>query len=173
MKRTTRLLALTTLLATACLLQRPHQANAQQQPRFGIAFNTMLSTADGLGLGIRGRVSAPINRDLSFAADVGLTGFVLRGRDDATYVFDPQVSAIVTLPARGRGAPYILGGIGGYITFSSNGRNAHEGGPTLHGGIGWVRTLNDTTIFYELDPALIIGEESVDLVLPLRVGIIF
>ncbi len=48
-----------------------------------------------------------------------------------------------------------------------------NGGPTLHGGFGWVQTLQSTTLFYEIDPALIIGKSSVDLVLPFRIGIIF
>ena len=149
------------------------QATAQQKPRFGIGFNTVLSTSDGLGLGIRGRVAAPINNDLSFAAGVGITGFVLRGRDAATYVLDPQLSAIITLPSRGSGAPYIIAGIGGYFILDSQNRSNDEGGPTLHGGIGWVRTLSETTIFYEVNPALIIGKKSIDLVLPFRIGIIF
>ncbi len=171
MKRTARLFVLAALLVAGWALRPAHPATAQPlEPRFGVGFNGMLSTADGFGLGFRGRVSAPVNSDLSFALDLGLTGFVLRGRDDATYVFDPQLSAIVTLPSRGRRAPYLLGGLGAYVSFK-DGNN--DGGPTLHGGIGWVQTLNETTIFYEIDPALIVGERAVDIVLPLRIGIIF
>ena len=147
-------------------------ASAQPlSPRFGVAFNGMITTTGGvLGLGLRGRVSAPVNTDLSFALDVGLTGFVLRGRDDASYVFDPQVSAIVTLPGgRGR-APYLIGGLGAYVAFENENT---EGGPTIHGGIGYVQSLRETTIFYELNPALIIGQEAIDVAIPVRVGIIF
>jgi hypothetical protein len=36
-----------------------------------------------------------------------------------------------------------------------------------------VKQLTETSFFYEINPALAIGESSVDLVLPLRVGIIF
>lgn len=153
-------------------------AHAQDRtPRFGLGFNTMLSTSDGLGLGFRGRVSAPINLDLSVALDLGLTGFVLQGRDQAVYVFDPQVSAILTLPYGQNRAPYVLGGIGAYAAFDQDDEesegNTTRGGPTIHGGIGWVQRLNETTVYYEINPALVIGEEDVDLVFPLRLGIIF
>lgn len=146
-------------------------ADAQSlAPRFGLGFNTLLSTEDGLGFGFRGRASIPVNADLSFAADMGFTGFILEGRDDATYVIDPEVSAIVTLPGE-RSAPYILGGIGGYIP--TNQANRTISGPTLHFGLGWVKALNDTTLFYEIDPALVIGKENVQFILPIRIGIIF
>jgi hypothetical protein len=36
-----------------------------------------------------------------------------------------------------------------------------------------VQRLNETTVYYEINPALVIGEEDVDLVFPLRLGIIF
>lgn len=144
---------------------------AQRSPRFGIGFTALLSTSDALGLGLRGRIAAPVNSDFSIAGDLGLTGFVLGGRDDASWVFDPQVSAIVTLAEKPKRTPYVLGGIGAYIPFDENERD--EGGPTLHGGIGWVQSLTETTIFYELNPALVIGKSSIDLVLPFRFGLIF
>ena len=171
MKRRLRLLVLAALLLAGWMLLPVHQAAAQElRPRFGLGFNTTLATTEGvLGLGVRGRVSAPVNPDLSFAVDLGFTGFVLRGRDDATYVFDPQVSAIVTLDAQGNRSPYILGGIGAYVPFDDD----DEGGPTLHGGFGWVQSLQSTTLFYEIDPALIIGQSSVNLILPFRIGVIF
>ena len=173
MTRRIRLLVLTGLLAVAWMLQPVHQADAQQmRPRFGLGFNTTLTTAEGvLGLGLRGRVSAPVNADLSFAIDLGMTGFILGGRDDATYVFDPQVSAIITLNASEQRTPYIIGGIGAYVPFGND--SDDDGGPTLHGGFGWVQNLQNTTLFYEIDPALIIGKTAVDLVLPFRIGIIF
>jgi hypothetical protein len=40
-------------------------------------------------------------------------------------------------------------------------------------GIGWVRPLNETTLFYEINPALIIGESKSTVALPFRIGIIF
>jgi len=174
MTRSLRLLTLLPILAAAWVLPPAQQAAAQEvRPRFGLGFNTTLTTADGvLGLGLRGRASAPVNADLSFAVDLGVTGFILGGRDDATYVFDPQVSAIVTLNARQQRTPYIIGGIGAYIPFG-NDSNDEDGGPTLHGGFGWVQALENTTLFYEINPALVIGETAIDLVLPFRIGIIF
>lgn len=170
MKRFFRLLAFATLFITGLLIQPATDALAQAATRFGVGFNGLISTTDGLGLGIRSRISAPVNADLSFAVDLGLTGFILQGRDDASYVFDPQVSAIVTLPGSRDRSPYILGGVGAYVSFQDG---DSEGGPTLHGGFGYVQALNETTIFYEIDPALIIGEESVALALPFRIGVIF
>jgi len=169
-----RLLLFVTLFGMGWMLSPAHEATAQQplRPRFGLGFNTTLTTAEGvLGLGLRARTSAPVNTDLSFAVDLGVTGFILRGRDDATYVFDPQLSAIVTLNAGQQRTPYILGGIGAYVPFG--GDDEEESGPTLHGGFGWVQALSNTTLFYEIDPALIIGETAVDLVLPFRIGVIF
>lgn len=147
------------------------QAQPASEPRFGFGFNTMLSTADGLGLGFRGRAATPLNADLSVALDLGLTGFILAGRDDASYVFDPQISAILTLPYTSNRAPYLIGGLGAYVSFAED--EDTDGGPTIHGGIGWVQRLNETTIFYEVDPALVVGAESVDLVFPFRIGVIF
>lgn len=173
MTRRFPLLVLAAFFVAGWMLHPVDEAAAQElRPRFGLGFNTMLTTTEGvLGLGIRGRVAAPANPDLSFAIDAGFTGFVLRGRDDATYVFDPQVSAIVTLNARGNRSPYIIGGVGAYVPFDDPGDE--DGGPTLHGGFGWVQTLDATTLFYEVDPALIIGRSAVNLVLPFRIGIIF
>jgi hypothetical protein len=158
------------LTALPSLAQRASHSNAAIPPRFGMGFNALLSSEDGLGLGIQGRASAPFNRDLSFALDLGLTGFILQGRDDASYVFSPQGSVIVTFPGTTK-APYFLGGVGGYIPLSNEDRST--GGPTLHFGLGYVQTLSETSVYYEVNPALIIGETEVNLVLPLRVGIIF
>lgn len=141
-------------------------------PRFGVGFNSMLSSADGFGIGFRGRASAPVNRDLSIAIDVGFTGFVLNGRKNADYVFDPQLSAIINMPYRDDQLAYVLFGLGGYVPLGSDIED-EQNGPTIHIGIGWVHALQETSLFYEIDPALIIGEESVDVAIPLRIGIIF
>lgn len=146
-------------------------AHAQLTPRFGLGFQGLLSTEDGLGFGFQGRASAPINSDLSAAVDLGFSGFVLGGRSDATYIFHPQLSAIITLPYRSSRAPYLLAGLGAYVPLSNEELSAN--GPTIHFGLGWARLLNETTLFYEIDPALIIDEESIDLALPFRVGLIF
>lgn len=141
------------------------------QPRYGLGFNTMLSSVDGVGIGLGGRLSVPVNTDLSIGADLGFTGFIFTGRRDATWVFMPQLSAIITLLPEGRGATYILAGIGAYAPVSN--QDESEAGPTLNLGIGRVRVLRETTIFYEINPALIVGLDAVNLALPIRAGIIF
>ena len=150
----------------------PPDAAAQTSPRFGVGFNTMLSSEDGFGIGFRGRAAAPVNLDLSIAIDIGFTGFMLNGRRNANYVFDPQLSAIVNLPPRDDQAMYVLFGFGGYVPIGDD-TEGQQGGPTIHLGVGWVRALRETSLFYEVDPALIIGENSVDIAVPLRIGVIF
>jgi len=162
-----RIVVLFLLLATGS----SRSASAQlENSRFGLGFNTLLSADNGLGMGFRGRVSTPINADLSFALDAGITGFILGGRDDATWVIDPQVSLIVTLPGVER-APYILLGMGAMLDPSDSGDTLT--GPTLHGGIGWVKPLRESVLFYELDPALVIGRDKVSAAIPFRIGVIF
>lgn len=151
----------------------PRAAEAQEdlRPRYGFGLNGLLSTEDGVGIGLRGRVSAPVNADLSVAVGLGLTGFILSGTDDAVSIFDPQVSAIVNLPMRGEQLTYALGGVGAHVPVSN--ADASEAGPTVHFGLGRVQVLTDTSIFYEINPALLVGGDSVDLLIPVRVGIIF
>lgn len=159
-----------TLTIVLCLAET---APAQTlNPRFGLGFNTMLSSADGFGVGVRGRASAPVNADLSVAADIGFTGFVLNGRRNADYIFDPQLSAIISLPESPARLTYILFGLGAYTPVGGDDEDATSG-PTIHLGLGWVRALQESSFFYEIDPALIIGEESVDVAVPLRIGVIF
>lgn len=136
--------------------------------RIGVGFNTMVSSADGLGIGVRGRASVPINADVSAAADLGITGFVLNGRRNADYILDPQLSAIVMLPTSQSRANYVLFGIGGYLPIGGD----SDGGPTVHAGIGRVHALQESSFFYEINPALVIGREHVDVVIPLRIGVI-
>ncbi len=145
---------------------------AAQSPRLGVGLNSMLSTADGFGVGFRGRASAPVNRDVSIAIDLGFTGFVFSGRRNAEYVFDPQLSAIVSLPSQPDRLGYVLFGLGGYVPVGGTIED-QQSGPTVHVGMGWVRALQETSLFYEVNPALIVGEHSVDVAIPLRIGIIF
>ena len=148
-----------------------HQAHAQlANSRFGFGFNSILSPENGFGVGFKGRLSTPINADLSFAVDAGIAGFILGGRDDATWIIDPQVSLIVTLPGVEK-APYLLTGIGGYLDPTDSGDTLT--GPTLHAGVGWVKPLRESVLFYELNPALIIGDEKVSGSIPFRIGVIF
>ncbi|MEX0601051.1 MAG: hypothetical protein WD021_05105 [Rhodothermales bacterium] len=161
-----KLLRVLLLVAVAAACVRPASAQPANS-RVGLGFNTMASTADGLGVGLRGRLSIPINADISAAADFGITGFVLGGRQNADYILDPQISAIVTLPPSRNRVGYVLFGLGGYIPVGGG-----EGGPTLHVGLGRAHALQESSFYYEIDPALVIGREGVDLAVPLRFGII-
>lgn len=161
-------LSLLTLLALLSICS-PLAHAQMSSPRFGVGFNTLLSSEDGFGLGFRGRMSSAVNADLSLAFDLGVTGFILNGRDDASYVFDPQASLIVTMPGVDR-ASYLMGGLGAFISTADK-SDALEG-PSIHVGIGWVRALRESVLFYEVNPALIIGKKSVGVGIPFRIGII-
>lgn len=158
-------------LIVGLLALMPQVAEAQTfNPRIGVGINGMASTADGFGLGIRGRASAPVNADVSLAIDLGFTGFIFGGRRDASYVFDPQASAIVSIPDTGDRLSYLLFGAGAYVPL---GDAESRSGPTIHGGYGRVHILHETSLYYEINPAIVIGDTRVDLVVPVRIGVIF
>jgi hypothetical protein len=162
-----------TIVSFALLLCSGLPAHAQQQPRFGVAFQMMGTTVDdNVGPGLRFRTSVPINRDISLGIGAGLTGYIFEGRDDAAYAFDPQGSLVVTLPGTGTQRLYVLGGVGAYVPFGDVASGV-GGGPTLHLGVGKVWLLNESSFFLEFDPAIFVGEEQTDVILPLRVGVIF
>lgn len=161
-------LAVLALLSAAVPTAR---AQADLSPRFGLGAEALLSTEDGFGIGLRGRASAPVNADVSVALDLGLTGFIFGGRDDATYLFNPQLSAVINLPFREGHLPYLLAGLGAHLPFSDDGDSVS--GPVIHLGFGRVQSLQDTSVFYEINPGLLIGENNVDLLIPVRIGIIF
>lgn len=158
-------------LAFGLLLGPADLAQAQQQPRFGVGLQMMGTTVEeSIGPGVRFRTSVPINQDISFGLDAGLTGYIFEGRDDASYTFDPQASLIVTIPGSGRQRLYVLGGAGAYVPF---GETSAESGPTVHAGVGKVWLLNESSFFMEFDPALFVGEEETNVIFPVRIGIIF
>jgi hypothetical protein len=171
------MLRLLSLVLAACLFApaAPAQSGGLA-PRFGVGFDALVSVAsgdvleDGFGMGVRGRASFPINADFSAAVGAGFAGFLLGGRDDATYLFNPQLSGILTLPRSPNWARYLVGGFGGYFPL---GDSEAEGGPALHLGLGWVRPLQETSLYVEIDPALIIGDTRTALVVPARIGVIF
>ncbi|WP_143815337.1 hypothetical protein [Longibacter salinarum] len=166
--------AVCTRIAVAILLVGivgVESATAQTEPRFGIGFQMMASSIeDNVGPGIRFRVSAPINRDLSVSVGSAFTGYVFEGQDEATYALDPTASLIVTLPVMGGRGTYFLGGVGAYVPL---GETAPEAAPFFHFGFGRVWLLRDTSVFFEIDPALVIGESSSNILFPVRVGVIF
>jgi hypothetical protein len=149
----------------------PVSTEAQElSPRFGAGTHILVSTIDGVGLGAMARVSIPVNADFSLAIGPGFTGFVLGGTEDATWLFTPQISGIVTLPGRYR-APYFTVGAGGYFPLGEPGRE--RSGPTIHFGVGRVTLLAESTLFYEVDPMLVLSGDRIDLAVPIRVGLIF
>jgi len=142
-----------------------------QSSRFGGGLQLMGSTvSDNVGPGVRIRTSTPLNPDISLGIGAGLTGYIFEGRDDASYAFDPQASLIVTLPGAARERLYVLGGGGVYVPFGDITANS---GPTIHAGVGKVWLLNESSFFFEFDPALFVGKEQTDVLLPLRIGVIF
>lgn len=161
------------LVVLAVVLGTVGPAQAQPEPRFGVGLQMMGTTVDGnVGPGLRFRSSVPINQDISLGIGAGLTGYIFQGRDDAAYAFDPQASLVVTLPGPGTQRLYVLGGGGAYVPFGNLDDDV-SGGPTLHFGIGKVWLLNESSFFLEFDPALYIGEQQTNVILPLRVGVIF
>lgn len=168
-----RLVSLALLSLALSLYAAPIAHSQDLTPRFGLGFNTTASTEDGIGIGMRLRGSAPVNQDLSFAIDLGLTGFIFEGRDEATYLVDPQISAIVSVPdTRPDRLTYFMGGFGAYLPFDADDSN-RDAAPTLHFGVGRVHLLTETSLYYEVNPGLIIGEERVGFLLPIRGGVIF
>lgn len=169
------------LLLGLPLLGLSPDAAAQRpiQPRFGAGFEALVAppgqdlVEEGLGLGVRGRVALPVNRDLSFALSMGIVGFVFGGQDDASYLAHPQLSVILTLPGS-RSARYLMGGFGGFIPLENpDNFGVPDGGPAIHLGAGWAFPLSETSLYVEIDPSLIIGASETTVVLPARVGIIF
>jgi len=71
-------LAVILTILGVCTSERTTQAQLASA-RVGLGFNTMLSSDDGLGFGFRTRIASPVNADLSFAFDLGVTGFVVEG----------------------------------------------------------------------------------------------
>ena len=161
------------LTALALVLGTSSPAQAQSNPRFGVGLQMMGTTVDdNVGPGLRFRSSVPVNQDISLGIGAGLTGYIFQGRDDAAYAFDPQASLVITLPGPGTQRLYVLGGGGAYVPFGNLDGDV-TGGPTLHFGVGKVWLLNESSFFLEFDPALFIGEEETNVILPLRVGVIF
>ena len=160
-------------LATAAVLSMSLPATAQSvRPRIGLGMGSMLTTGDRLmALGFNVRSSFPYNADLSFAINLGVSGFVLSGREDAAYYLNPQGSAIITLYPSNPRSPYVLAGFGGHIPVGYA-REVENGGPTVHAGVGWVVGLQATSLYIEIDPALLIAKDYVDLLLPIRLGLV-
>lgn len=141
-----------------------------QESRVGIGAQVLGSTADNnVGPGLRVRVSLPLNQDVSVGLGSGITGYIFRGRDDAAFALDPQLSAIVTFASTPNESTYVLGGTGAYVPF---GDTSTDSGPTFHLGVGRAWLLEESSVFFEFNPGFLVGKERTTLVLPLRVGVI-
>ncbi len=157
------------LLLLAAVAVAP--VHAQTDPRYGASFQLLGSTADdNVGTGLRFRVSVPINRDVSFAVGSSLTGFIFEGQDEADFAIDPQASLIVNVPQGGEEGLYFFGGVGAYVPL---GDSPAESGPVFHFGGGKVWLLQESSLFLEFNPGFIIADESTELLVPIRIGVIF
>jgi hypothetical protein len=82
------------------------------------------------------------------------------------------LSGIINIPEINANAQvYLLAGIGAFVPLTE--ASSNESGPSIHFGIGRVQLLQQSSFFYEINPAVVIGETKVEFVLPFRVGIIF
>ena len=159
------------LLIVLGMIFLPSQTVSAQdlRPRYGIGVGTMYSSPDGFGMGLHGRGALPLNADISTALDIGFTGFLFGGWRKANYIIEPQLSVVITMPPSGMSAGYLLFGAGVYLPTT---RGAGEGGPTVHLGIGQVYSLRESSLFVEINPALIIKRDRLAFMIPLRTGII-
>ncbi len=142
------------------------------QPRLGFGLSLVPGTTDEtLGIGIDTRFAWVINADLSFATSINFNNYILQGREEAAYFLHPTASAIITLDASNLRSPYLIFGIGGNIPLGGEAMS-NDSGPSLHAGTGWVFSLQATSLYLEVTPALIIAQSAVEVQLPLRFGVI-
>ena len=158
------------LLMTACTGTAAHAQALNPRIGFGLTSTVTTDFDNPVGLGLLVRGSLPVNPDLSFAAGAGITGFVLGGRDDASYYVTPQVLAIITLSSTTPRSPYVLFGLGGYLPVGTN--KNEDGGPTLHIGMGWAASLQHTSVYFEVAPSLTIAKDNSRLILPIKAGVV-
>jgi len=146
-------------------------ARGQINPQIGGGAQVAGSTAEltaGPGYFVQG--SFPIAQQVSFVAGTAGTGYVLQGGDEATYILDGELSALVTFPSRSKSADYLMAGGGVRIPFRSESLDI---GPTVHVGLGRLWSLRESTLFVELRPTLYVREAHADFALPIRGGVIF
>ena len=161
--------ALVAFVAAAPLAAQPGRS---APPRFGVGFDVVSAfypqstVPDGPSVGFRGRVALPVNADLSVAASLGAGAYPFASDSDARYLLNPQTEVIVMLP--GARVRYLMGGFGGYVPVGGGG-----GGTSIHAGVGWARPLSETSLFWEVNPALILADDAVLPVLAARAGVIF
>lgn len=124
----------------------------------------------GPGLHFDGKL--PLVAGLSAVGGAGLSAFILEGRSDGTYSFTPEVGLNYVMPSRSKGATTIFGGGGYHVPFGT-GASISQGGPTIHLGTGRIRTLQESTLFVNLSPTLVIRRETTSYLIALRTGVVF
>lgn len=154
--------------------------DANAQNRYGGGLQVTGSTAaQGIGPAFHFRTSFPVNRDFSVGVGGTFTGFVFE--EKTAYAFDTEASLIVTLPNPSRRSLYFLGGVGYHAPMGAHydapsavsGDVNVEQGPTFHTGLGSVWRLTSTSLYLEFSPTLFFRRERSDVLLPLRIGVIF
>lgn len=142
------------------------------QMRLGFGLSSVAGTGDQfVGVGVDSRLTWILNQDLSIGANANFINYILKGRDDAAYFFHPSVSTIVTLNSTSTTSPYVIVGLGMNIPLAGD-ADSFESGPSLHAGLGWVFSLQASSLYLELNPSLIVARSAVGLQIPARVGII-
>jgi len=124
--------------------------------------------SDDVGMAVRGRISKPMNSDVSLAGSVGFYAFAFNGTTTADYILNPELSLVVTLNGQTR-FPYLLVGAGGLFPTDGDKRARFE----AHAGYGLAWPLTSVSVFLEVNPTLAFEESSTTFVVPLVMGMIF
>jgi len=150
-------------------------ASAQEtQAKFGLGVGLVANPTDDelanddIGLSVRGRVSKPLNTDVSLAGSVGFYAFAFNGTNTADYIVVPELSLIVTLNGQTR-FPYLLVGAGGL--FPTDGDQSARF--AAHAGYGIAWPLTSVSVFFEAVPTIAFNESGTTFVVPVTVGMIF
>ncbi len=160
------------VLLLISLISIPDLSAQSLRPRLGFGLSLVPGTTDQtLGIGINTRFAWVVNADVSFAASINFNNYILKGREEAAYFVHPTASAIITLDASNLRSPYLIFGIGGNIPLGGE-ASSNDSGPSLHAGTGWVFSLQATSLYLEIIPALIIAQSAVEVQLPVRFGVI-
>ena len=138
-------------------------------PEFYVNATDSEMSDENAGIGARFRVSWPLGSDISLAAGLGIVGFVFDDQSNDDYALNPQGSIFYQLPGY-TWAPYVFLGGGGMI--SVTGPEGFIAAPSIHAGYGWARYLGSVSAFAEMNPVLVMRDETAKFVLVLRTGLI-
>ena len=132
------------------------------RPKIGFGLSLVGGTTDqAVGTGLDLRLAWVVNQDLSIGTSANFVNYILEGRDNAAYFFHPNVTAIVTLDATNLRSPYLILGLGGNLPLGGD-ADSDEAGPSIHGGLGWAFSLQSTSLYLEITPAMIVVRSSVE-----------